>query len=275
MAHTLHHVAFHLAPNYKSAFAPGTRSVEHGIIRYGHAASADAVRLICFPHAGGGAATFFPWWQRLQPDVEVCAVLPPRRDVGRLETPESVGALADAFVTAVSCVADRPFALFGHSFGAAVAYELSVRLTNAGHVPLHLLVAARGAPNTVAPGPRLADLDDESFVAGLREKYDAIPAPILQDRDVLAFFLPQLRADVRLHEQYCAPCVPLPCPITLLTGSDDQTVREADLDAWAAFTRGRFDRHTLPGGHFFVRDARDETLAVIARTLRAEVAVHE
>jgi surfactin synthase thioesterase subunit len=211
----------------------------------------------------------------LRPDIDVCAVMPRGLRAHDDPVPASVASLADALVSTLRAVTDRPFALFGHSLGAAIAYEVAVRLVRVGHVPIHLIVAARGAPDTVPPGPGLSDLDDESFVSGLRSKYDAIPAAILEDRELLELFLPQLRSDVRLHEQYVAPCVPLPCPITVLSGRDDETVREADLDAWASFTRASFKRLALPGGHFFVHDARNETLAAIAGVLRAETAVHE
>lgn len=248
----------------------------HEIIRYGATPSSDAIRLLCLPHAGGGAATFFAWSQQLSPEIDVCAMVPPGRDHRRDEAaPTSVAALAEDLAASVRSVADRPFALFGHSLGAVVAYEIARRLERDGGGPAHLFVAGRGAPNTVPVAPRLADLDDEAFVAGLQARYEAIPAAILADRELLALFLPALRADLRLHEQYCAPCLPLSSPITVLGGADDRTVREADLDAWAGFTRARFERHVLPGGHFFVRDAREETLAVIARALRADLAVHE
>jgi surfactin synthase thioesterase subunit len=200
----------------------------------------------------------------------------PGRDHRRGEPAlHTIAALADDLAGAVRSVADGPFALFGHSLGAAVAYEIARRLEGGGCGPMHGFVAGRGAPNTVPLGPPLADLDDAAFVAALQARYDAIPAPILADRELLALFLPTLRADLRLHERYLAPCLPLFCPITALGGKDDCAVRVSDLDEWAAFTRSRFERHLLPGGHFFVRDARAATLAVIARALRTELAVYE
>jgi surfactin synthase thioesterase subunit len=177
-------------------------------------------------------------------------------------------ALADAVATACKPLLDAPFALFGHSLGAALGYEVALRLEQAGHPPLHLFVSARRAPNAVAPAAPMAPLSDDAFVREVQARYGPIPAAILEEPELMALLLPKLRADVRMNEEYLAPARPVACSVTALGGVDDASVTAADLDGWATFTRSRFRRHLLPGGHFFIRDVPAEVIPVLREGLQ-------
>ncbi|MCE7986001.1 MAG: thioesterase [Caldilinea sp. CFX5] len=102
------------------------------------------LRLFCFPFAGGSASVYRTWPTLLaerQPDVEVGAVQLPGRENRLNEKPFThIAPLVDALITALHAELDRPFALFGHSMGAIVAYELAQALTRLGNPPAHLLV---------------------------------------------------------------------------------------------------------------------------------------
>ena len=98
-----------------------------------------ALRLFCFPHAGGGAAAFKDWAERLPPSVVVVPMRPPRRR-SRLNMADLVAALGDA----IEPYLDEPFAFFGHSMGAIVAFELA-RLLRRRNRPLPRMLVASGA----------------------------------------------------------------------------------------------------------------------------------
>jgi medium-chain acyl-[acyl-carrier-protein] hydrolase len=160
--------------------------------------------------------------------------------------------LVDAIVDAVWPWLDRPFAMFGHSLGAAVAYETACRLEDAGRPPAHLFVAGRRAPQTQATAPPIANL----------------PAAVLAEPTLVAMFLPTLRADLQVNEEYGAAPRPLSCPVSAFGGADDATATAEELDQWAACTRMKFERCLLPGKHFFINDSRTRLLSIIDQRLR-------
>jgi medium-chain acyl-[acyl-carrier-protein] hydrolase len=229
-----------------------------------------AVRLFCFPYAGGGISIYRSWANELCPDVEVCAVQLPGHDFRMREQPYAdmrmlVAALADGLAHKL----DTPYAFFGHSLGALIAYELVRHIRRqGGNPPVHLFASARRAPQLPARYPLCHQLPDSAFVEAVVNRYNGIPQSILDDPDLMRLFLPMLRADFALAETYqYVEGEPLDEPITIFGGVDDAMVKPAELTAWKYVTRGSMDLHMMPGGHLFVQNAPKALLQVVARAL--------
>ncbi|GAA4552121.1 thioesterase II family protein [Amycolatopsis samaneae] len=240
------------------------------------ASPVEGMRLFCFPHAGAGASAYRAWTGPLaRSGIAVCPVQLPGRE-NRMGEPafRAVEPLVDALVMGLADRLVPPFALFGHSMGALVAFELAHALRERGApLPAQLFVSGRIAPQLTDPRGKLHDLSDAELGARLAE-LDGMPAALLADPEVLAFLLPLLRADLAVNEDYrYSPRPPLPMPITAFGGTGDPKVTEAELRAWAEQTDAAFAAHSLPGGHFFVQESMRSLLGFLAvelsRTLAA------
>jgi pyochelin biosynthetic protein PchC len=224
-------------------------------------------RLFCFGHAGASASFFWPWSKDIPFDVELYAVQYPGR-ADRLLEPciEEIDVIADRIADALPPALDRPLALFGHSLGAAVAYEVARRLDRALSRPdMHLFVSGRPAPQldrggTVHLGSDAALCDDLRRLGGTSPE-------ILDNAELRALVLRVLRSDYRLSETYRAkPGAALSCPVTAFIGDRDPELGLEEALGWRAVTRATFQSHVLAGDHFYLVPERSR----LVRTLVGE-----
>jgi medium-chain acyl-[acyl-carrier-protein] hydrolase len=243
------------------------RSVGQWLERLPRGREADC-RLFCIPHAGGAASAFRSWADRLPEHIGLCALQLPGREKRLSEPPytrfdELIGEAAAALEPNL----DRPFALFGHSLGAIIAFELC-RFLRPRYAPVHLFVSGCNAADKVKHGVSVKEKSDHDLLGEMRS-YDGTPSDVLMDRELMEHALPLLRADLTLAESYVyRSAEPLTCPISVFGGECDAVTTVDGLKVWEKLTTGPFTFRMFPGGHFFINTARDELLNEIARSLR-------
>jgi surfactin synthase thioesterase subunit len=219
------------------------------------------VKLLCFPHAGGGAAMFNQWQRGLGPRVEVVAVdIADRERFATLR--ELVGEIHDQW----SGDLVGPHVLFGHSFGALVAYRLAcLRAANNLPLPTALVLSSYAPPHLAPPMPAVDHLDDQQLAALLGD-LGGIPSELAEWPALRNAATAVARNDLRLCEtDEDDPIDVLACPIHVLGGCDDPLVAETDLEQWRARTSGQFSMQLLAGGHFYLTD--HEHLFTVLRPL--------
>jgi medium-chain acyl-[acyl-carrier-protein] hydrolase len=212
--------------------------------------SPDArIRLLCIPHAGAGPSFYARWLTELAPEVEVCLAHLPGRESRFREPPGTdLGLLAAQLAEAARPLLDRPFALFGHSMGALLAYEVAHRLPEE---PEHLFVSGSPAPQRPAGEPPIAHLPDAEFLAQVRQDYGGIPDSLWEQQELLRILLPVLRADFAACERYAwLRRPPLRCGVCALSGAGDPYVPQSALADWGDLTTGPSTARVIGHGHF-------------------------
>jgi medium-chain acyl-[acyl-carrier-protein] hydrolase len=230
--------------------------------------------LFLLPHAGGGASVFRGWADAFPEWVEVCPVQLPGRENRLREAPfDRVPPLVEALANALGPWRDRPYALFGHSVGALIAFELARHAAHTGvQAPVHLFASGRRAPDLPCRQPDLHRLPDGDVIAGLRE-LGGMPAELLEHTELLQLLLPMLRADLALTETYVAtPGAAIGVPITVYTGMEDVRVSLDEARAWERHTTARFRLRTFHGDHFYLFTDRDRVIQALGEDLRAVLA---
>jgi len=152
---------------------------------------------------------------------------------------------------------DEPFAFFGHSMGAAIAYETARIIAQTyGRTATGLLASGRRAPQLPSRKPPLHPLPDEQLLEELG-RLGGTPPSVLENLELMQFLLPTLRADLQLAETYVAPPPSrLNCPVVAFGGTGDPDVGSSELEAWREISNGDFRLHMLEGDHFFVNSDR-------------------
>jgi surfactin synthase thioesterase subunit len=220
-------------------------------VRRTHPCAEGTVRLFCFPHAGGSATYYYPFAKALAPDVDVRAIQYPGRQDRRHEPCiDNIARLADSICDAICDTAEPPFAFFGHSMGAIVAFEVAQRLAAAARSgPCWFFASGRRAPSRKRPAKVYRDPD---VLAELRRLGGTDPL-FLEDADMLAAIIPVARNDYNAIEGYnWQPGPLLSCPVTALIGDTDPQCTINEASAWADHFSGPFEIRTYRGGHFYL-----------------------
>ncbi len=225
------------------------------------------LRLFCFPYAGGGATTYRPWVDEMPPEIEVCPVQLPGREQRMREKPFTrVAPLVEALAAGLApLLDDLPFAFFGHSMGAIIAFELAHRLHR--QPPAQLLVSARRAPQLPPRDTSTYDLPPAEFRAKLL-RMEGTPREVLDHQELMELLEPLLRADFELNDTHPPTGhPPLDVPITAFGGVRDGEVERRQLQAWREVTSGRFRLRMLAGGHFYLHQQRGSLIAAVCDSL--------
>ena len=226
----------------------------------------SSMRLFCFPYAGGSGAIFRGWQRAFSPSVDVCPIQLPGRG-SRMREPmmKRVDDVVTALKKELKPYLDRPFAFFGYSMGAIIAFELTRSLRNElCPQPVQLFVAARRSPDWPHREERDYDLPDAELIARLRE-LNGTPKEVLDNPEAMELLLPVVRADFEIVQTYeYRPQSPLQVPIDAFAGSEDVDTPPEQMEEWRRHTTSQFSLTIIPGDHFFLHHAQTQLLELLA-----------
>ncbi|WP_167768707.1 type I polyketide synthase [Nocardia sp. CS682] len=243
--------------------------------------STASLRVFALPFVGGGASVFTPWPNFLPDTVEVVGIQYPGREDRVNEVPidampEFIEELADAMLPHL----DRTFAIYGHSMGSLLAYELTKYLEqNYAEVPLKLIIGGWPSPALVESYVRNLkhirdgfdmDRESDSRVLQVLRDNELLTIPV-EDEASVKPMMPAVRADLKMLGDYrFEHGVALRAPITVLRGAEDHLFEADQLQGWEKLTSGRFELKTVPGGHLFIQNPSAQVMRTIADELSAD-----
>jgi len=227
------------------------------------------MKLFCLPYAGGGASAFRPMQQWLPKNIQLRPLHLPGREVRFSEPLENnLASLIVDLAQQIIDATDEPYAIYGHSMGSVLAFELIRYLRRKQlRLPVHFFAAARGAPSLSGEYRRLSLLDDDQFLASV-QAFGGLPDKLINNAEIRNLILPLLRSDFWLLDNYqYFEDEPLNLPITSLHGKRDMTVHLSWVQAWRYETTAEYQHHSIPGNHFFLNDSESGICTIIADTL--------
>ena len=235
------------------------------------------IRLFFFPHAGGGASTFFQWSKLLPEGVTSYAVQLPGRETRLRDTlHRRIDTVVQSLAQALPPFLERPYVFWGHSMGALLSYEVAQRLQQLGlPLPQRLIVSGMNAPHVPYADPHIHHLPEAEFVSALEELNGTSPA-ILQNAELRSLVLPMLRADFQMVESYAyQEAAPLTCPITILDAVEDEKTDEAGLQEWQKQSTELLELFTFSGNHFFLYDHQPKLVNTLGNLLMRQMRQHK
>ena len=206
-------------------------------------------------------------WSDFLPQAEVWAAnYPGRESLHGAPFAESVQEIIALFTEQADFFADKNFILYGHSFGALVAFQLAQALQAQGIKDQGVCVSARRAPHLQAQ-MKITDLSESEFLVEL-ERLGGLPAAIRGSQEMMDFYLPVIKSDLALNDQFeNDPGQTITTPIYLYSATEDKVANAEELAAWKFATTSRFEHKVFEGGHFFIQDSLTEFMASLRSVL--------
>ena len=221
------------------------------------------VRLFCFTYAGSSAQIFHRWNDYAPEWLEVSGCELPGHGARLAEKPlDTQEAAAVEIADILEPLLDRPYALFGHCLGAALAYEATRVLRDRGKAqPLRLFSSGARGPHLGIPIADVESMEDDEFIEHMHKAYSA-PIAFLRHPEMRPLFLPMVRADARMTQTYrYTPGPPVSYPVTAVAGETDPDVQMEHLEGWLQHTAASVATRIYPGNHFFFLESAPRLLA--------------
>ena len=221
----------------------------------------NPISLLCFPYAGGNTHAFTHWTHFLPDECNLLAIqypgrlgligLPPEKRIENL-----VKKLYDHILFYLKN--DR-LIFFGHSLGALVAFEFAKYMEKMGHDPIDaLFVSACVSPELVGKKKGIHHLSDEDFLEKV-SGYGGTPLELLEDKELMNFFVPILKSDFCMYENYeVKPQETVSSPLFAIGSSDDPYAPVEGMKNWSYATSVEYKLIPVIGDHFYIHDDQSD-----------------
>ncbi|KNY24963.1 thioesterase II family protein [Pseudobacteroides cellulosolvens] len=231
----------------------------------------EKIMLFCLPYAGGSAMVYNRWKDHLNNKIKVMPIELAGRGKRFCDPFYKCfdEAVVDVFNQVKMVLTDSPYAFFGHSMGSLLVYETIKKIKDAGlNLPQHVFFSGRYPPHIIKREKILHTMSTANFIEEIN-RYGGMPKEIYENREMLSVFLPILRADYTILEQYefRDACCQFDYDITVFTGLEDKDVTLKDLEEWKKHALRECTVYSFKGGHFFINSETKNLVQIVNKTL--------
>ncbi len=228
------------------------------------------MKIFCFPYAGGVSSIIYAKWKlRLKNSFEIIPVNMPGRDYQIKEDQfDSIDEVVNLLLKDLKKELTEPYAFWGHSMGAIIAYELSRKLQEEElNLPDHIFLTGKKPLHIESKSEAIHYADDEVFIKKIYEMNGTRPE-VFEHPELRELFLPMLRKDFKLVHEYHhdSSRSKLQVPLTAIMGSKEK-ITDLEKIRWHELTSEKATIYTLEGDHFFLDQNEDEIEEIIRKTL--------
>ncbi|MED4445710.1 thioesterase II family protein [Bacillus thuringiensis] len=226
--------------------------------------------LFCLPYAGGSRAIYHDWKNHLHPSIQIVPIELKGRGQRFLEVfYESLEeAVDDIFENIKDKIRNDDFAIYGHSMGGLLAFELYYKLSKLNsNKPKHIFFSGYRAPSVIRERENIYTLPDYEFMKKVME-LGGTSEELMKNKDLLEIYLPIIRSDFMITETYNYEEreEKIACDISILNGKQD-TTNLKDILTWKNHGCGEFKVYNLEGNHFFINNNVENITSIINTTL--------
>lgn len=228
-----------------------------------------SLKLFCLPHAGGSAAAYSGWGRVLDPRIAVIPIELPGRG-RRLREPlhtSATGLVDQLFSELQEELQAGPFAIFGHSMGGMLAFQLTHEILDRGLTPpVRLFLSAVRPPRSSSR--TVLHMGSDSELLDALGRLNGAPKDVVADQELMKFMLPVVRADLQLAETWSFdPGDTLQIPVSLFGGLTDPIAPPFEIENWRPYFASEIERRTFQGDHFYLIQEAGELLDDLSTTL--------
>lgn len=229
------------------------------------------IRLFCLPYAGGSASSYYSWRKLLDEQIELVPI--ELSGHGRRNKEPFISGMKevvdDVYLQIKDLLDEVPYAIFGHSMGSILAYELgrTIAIHNR-KLPIHMFFSGRFPPYLETVRTNYHSLPDDVFLENFA-KLGGISSELLEHKEVMDYLTPIFKADCKLVETYTheGRVLQFPCKISVLYGAEDSMCNHSELQEWQDCSVSPISLLSYPSGHFFIQDTKEQVVKDIVKIL--------
>lgn len=210
--------------------------------------------VLCLPHAGGSAQFYNRWIDETNDKYILVPIeLPGHGSKTKSGYPVNLTHMLQLLCETITPYLSYEYSIFGHSFGAFLAYEITLLLQSADKpTPENLFLSACASPNQISLIGQymnnLSDIDLWNLLFDLDGTDDSLR---MIKGDFQKFYLNLLRSDLQLMANYEADMSrKVNAAVTVHTYSEDTELIRLSMSDWRHYCNGLFRLREFNGGHF-------------------------